>query len=116
MSARPRCPYCDRLLPKQTRTVWLHTERQVGTSDEIFRYLIVEQYPTTIAECRKLSNRHVVSVSKWVDGKIRRFGEWDGESYRGAPHPFCTGTCAQAFAVAAHKAGYRMKRLERVEG
>lgn len=33
---------------------------------------------------------------------------WDGESYRLHYDPFCTLTCARAFADAAYRAGYRI--------
>lgn len=35
---------------------------------------------------------------------------WDGESYITPHKPFCTLRCAEVFAHAAYRAGYRIKR------
>lgn len=81
---RPHCRQCNKPIRKWTDTV----------------------YPAkgdcrSKADCQKLTNQSVVSVSYWVDGSVMRFSTWDGESYDD-PY-FCSGKCAEIFGYRAAK-------------
>ena len=79
---RPRCGHCNKLL-----TPWVKETR--------------EEYRPEEGGIRSRI------VARAFDGW------WRGYPRRQDPPPlFCTLKCAQAFAVAAHKAGYRIVRKE----
>lgn len=108
----PVCAHCGKPIKKRTRTVRLEQERsQYHRDDDFSRHIYPNElgvpWPTTIAECRKLTNHQVAAVSygkSWVEGpqrysKVRTdlidwFSEWDGESYAPRYGFFCSGTCA----------------------
>ena len=111
--SRPLCPVCGKQIPKLTTTVWCNldtTSAQARQSDSSwYRYLYLPERPRTKADCQRLSNQQVVSVSRALDPAfIDRFTEWDGESYWTASYPFCKPECATIFARAAYKVGYRL--------
>lgn len=112
----PRCLNCGNPLRKRTRRVWIvwPDSGSKHISDEVFRYITTDELLRTKADCQRLSNWQVVSVSYSAPatkraGTIDSFGEWDGASYEATAGFFCTGTCAQAFARAAARDGYRRK-------
>ena len=112
--AGPLCRYCGTPIAKRTRRVWLHTKPRHGCRDDsIARTIVVAAFPTTKAECHKLTNWHVSSVSKAARSgregfkdEIDCFTEWDGESY--VDQFFCTGNHAKLFAYASARAGHVM--------
>jgi hypothetical protein len=112
--AAHRCAYCGKgLLPKGWGTSKLLTNQYNGLTCE-------EQ----LAEFR--TNRRVIAVRKsWHpqrddDDKVIGRKCWniiitfmpDNASGWGYDGLFCKGPCAQAFAHASHRAGYRMKAKE----
>ena len=97
MSTRPSCPMCNKPLPKRTTTIFFREHPR----------------PTTRAEVQRLTNLEVVTCARGhTDSKSYMSANvWDGHSY--GPDrcaPFCTNTCAIHFGMAAHRAGYRIKR------
>lgn len=103
----PLCRYCGKAVAKSTRTIWLRTKADVARNPHVASSdLVVDQLPQTIDACRKLTNRHVVSVKRNTPdrgGAIYAFGEWDGESYKDSF--FCSGDHAQRFGYAAARSG-----------
>lgn len=113
----PLCRYCGKPIAKRTTTVLVRAEQH--PNDQITaswcRYVYVgSNPPRTIDDCRKLSNRIVVSVKRgkhWVDNydrlekneTIGEFTEWDGESF--VDEFFCRGECARGFGYMAAKTG-----------
>ena len=102
---RACCPYCGKLAPKHTDIIY--NPGKTLEDQKAWRYQ---------------GNRTVVSVrySHWdqelgaesTKSYIWKISVWDGETYRfGASHPFCNADHSHAFAMAAHRAGYRMKAV-----
>ncbi len=109
MSA-PLCRYCGKAIAKRTSTVWLRTMAQAEKYPSVVSGdLIVDRLPQSIEECRKITNRHVVSVRRMTaerGGAIYRFNEWDGESYK--DEFFCNDEHARAMGYAAARGGQVM--------
>jgi hypothetical protein len=111
MDQRPRCAYCDKLAPKLCTTVYIRSHTTPVQQDgRWYRYIRTGLPPTSIAECRSLSNQEVVAVKYGIDSRVSQFSEWDGESYWLAKDPCCTIDCLQRYAAACQRAGYRMQR------
>lgn len=113
MSARPRCPTCNKPAPAVTTRVWVKRPGDVfPTPGRWERYLVVDQPLLTIEDCRRHSNQQVLRTSMWEHPTlhVHSFTEWDGETYWHARHPFCSNPCAVTFARGAYKAGYRHRR------
>ncbi len=105
----PLCRQCARPIRKDTTRVWLETKPGDFRETKFSRHLVVDQYPTTIDECRRLTNRRVVTVRKWTDGTIRSFFEWDGLSYATSSEFFCCADHAQLFGRLAAERGLATK-------
>lgn len=107
----PLCRNCGTPIGKTSRMVNLVLQRTKYQRDHHSdhgggsRYLLVDAFPTSKAECQKLTNWQVIAVM-WAkvyhdDGSvtkphIRQFHEWDGEHFK--DKFFCKGSCAQEFA------------------
>lgn len=96
----PLCVYCGGAIRKRTTTVWVRAggrRAEHGPDSKFSRHIFPVTAPTTIAECRRLTNLTVTAVTRSADGKtITRFHEWDGESYE--DRFFCNGDHARRFA------------------
>ncbi len=103
----PLCRQCARPIRKDTTRVWLETKPGDFHETRFSRHIVVDRYPTTIDECRRLTNRHVTAVRKRTDGTIRSFFEWDGLSY--ADEFFCSSEHAQLFGRLAAVRGLATK-------
>lgn len=131
------CRYCGKGLKKVLTTINLHLtaprdhimeevkELRDGTwvvTGTKRREMYVSPYvlgtPTSIAECRKLTNQQVVSVKyrkiwdaekyKHVNtGVVASFNVWDGESYH--DEFFCTDLHARFFGYVCARGGQAMK-------
>lgn len=121
MTTPPRCRYCGKPIAKQTRSVNMTTpesleqyayQRQLSA----FQRWIAkpkDEWPRTKADCQRLSNWTVVSVSRdhrWDKARdevdksfIGSWSEWDGESY--ADRYFCSGDHAKAFGYRCAEQG-----------
>jgi hypothetical protein len=109
--AAPLCRFCGGAIRKRTRTVYLRDRdlQPHETSGAYGRYLRVDTLPSTIDECRKLTNQEVVSSRRHHDPArkaIAFFSEWDGESY--VDDYFCNGEHARRFGYVAAAAGHVM--------
>lgn len=110
---QPLCRWCGKPLRKASRTV--HVERAANegkthkAASNYSRAIFTDSPPTNKAECQKLTNQQVISVSYtplYEDGekigrKLSSFGEWDGESYIGLGGFFCTSDCAMELGISA---------------
>lgn len=107
-STQPLCRYCAKPIKKTSLMVLICRERTQYHSDTLFsRYAHTAEPVKSKAECEKLTNQQVLSVS-WSRGstadydpapekdEITSFGEWDGESYDDLF--FCSGAHAKDFA------------------
>ncbi len=105
LTEQPFCRWCGNAIRKRTRKVWVRqneTQYDRQTAGEFTGHVYVgDNWPTNKAECQKLSNQQVVSVSYNGPnisgpgaGKVDAFTAWDGESYE--DDVLCSGTCAQA--------------------
>lgn len=103
----PLCRQCARPIRKDTRRVWLETKPGNFHETRFSRHLVVDRYPTTIDECRRLTKLRVSTVRKASDGTIRSFFEWDGLSY--ADDFFCCADHAQLFGRLAVERGLATK-------
>lgn len=96
---QPYCRMCGKPIKKHVRTVWVESttaDRQYHRSSEFSRHAYADDVRTK-ADCQRLTNGHVVSVNRSHKPEfIRRFGEWDGESY--LDKHFCGGPCTTSFA------------------
>lgn len=115
MKLAPLCRYCGKPIAKRSRVVYLTlkiTEYNRNHGDSIV-YKEVPEFPKSKAECQKITNRQVISVS-WASVHnsetdtttrpyINKFYDWDGESY--IDEFFCNGDHAKRF-------GYLMARGE----
>lgn len=99
-ATQPYCRCCGTPIKKYTDSRWCHEP----DSDPQFHSSqhgrdVVGTFRNK-ADCQRVSNLPVVSVSYNHDRtKITRFTVWDGESYWA--EFFCSGTCSHAFAVMA---------------
>jgi hypothetical protein len=104
-SSQPFCRWCGKPIKKLVRSVWLHKRSPNSTRNETpteyAQTIVVDELPTTRQGCQRYTNGRVVSITRWhVDqGRIGRFGEWDGESY--VDEFFDTGSCAMAMGYSA---------------
>lgn len=103
-SADPLCRQCAKSIPKATTRVWLEIKPGDYRNTSLSRHIVVDRYPTTIEECRRLTNLKVVAVRKRGDGTIQSFFEWDGLSYVG--RFFCSGDHARLFGYLAAERGF----------
>lgn len=113
-----KCACCGKNVRKWTTTVYLEKERsKFHTSHTGSRYIYPDElgipWPKTLAECQKLSNQKVTSIERRVYWKdtgpryekeraefVRKFTEWDGETYLPRYTYFCSNTCAGTYAQA----------------
>lgn len=102
----PLCRYCGGRIAKQPKTVWLRQSQPIGGVTGS-KFVVVEEYPTTIAQCQRLTNDKILSVRKSDSGNITRFSTWDGETY--VDKFFCNGAHARNFAYVCAHAGHVMK-------
>lgn len=116
---QPLCRYCGDPIRKRTRTVYLR-ERELQSHErshgDYARYLRVDVLPSTIDECRKLTNHQVVSIKRHRDPErnaVSYFSEWDGESY--TDEFFCNGEHARLFGYAAARKGMVMAAWQNAE-
>jgi hypothetical protein len=110
MKSAPGCRCCGKPIRKYTVTVWPKLPgRIMQPTTSWSRDVEVEQLPSTIEECRRLTNLQVIALRKNRDGTIYRFTEWDGEHYLPTFGFFCTTECAARFGEMAAKAGFRRK-------
>jgi len=100
---QPLCRYCGGSIRKRTKVNWIERQHRVYMTESQFsRYIVCDEPPTTIADCRKMTNEVVVSVQRGAGGSIRSFGTWDGKSY--VDKFFCNGEHARKFAYScAHR-------------
>jgi hypothetical protein len=97
---RPNCAYCGKSYGNR------HTKHEVR------RYAIGEKIEPYRGNHHLICEEVMVGAGLGPDngpGATLRRETWDGISYYSAVDPFCTNTCAIKFAMAAHRAGYRMK-------
>ena len=105
----PLCRCCGKAIAKHSMTVQLTLERADYQKDRPpwSRYIVVEKFPSTKADCQKMTNEKVISVKRRqiMGGNfeptgasyIAEFSTWDGESYR--DQYFCNRTkCAVQYA------------------
>lgn len=96
---RQRCPMCDKPLRPRLQTI---AEFKAGE----------DALPAAEAAAAKAENLHVQVRNIGLNWGTRVEG-WDGAysgyGYRGGVK-FCTLNCCRDFALAAHTAGYRIKR------
>jgi len=118
-SIAPLCRYCAKPIPKLTRNVSLRTgapQPSDNASAPFSRTVRVAELPRSKAECQRLTNGHIVSVSYHRSevyrpedkDRVDGFTEWDGESYR--DEFFCKGVCAQSFGYACARHGQATQR------
>jgi len=123
---QPFCRQCGKPLRKVTTVAYIKAkpyDERYDRPGSGSRTINVEKLPKTLAECRKLSNQHIVSVKRdrtreyqatgddiydqkmttkvTADRGIDQLTEWDGETYD--DEFFCTTTCARAMAYAILK-------------
>ena len=98
---RPACAYCGKPLRIYTRIIWAAPKGSVPTT-----------YHNNFANT---ADRENLPVLKVVRRRPCRFDDtkeditvWCGE-YDTTMQYFCKGPCCDEFALAAYKAGYRMK-------
>lgn len=112
---QPLCRHCGGKIAKYTDTHWI--ERDTATirhDDNRHHYMSDADWPKSKADCQKLTNEEVVSVTYHQDyssddgykrtDKIWRFGVWDRESY--VDEFFCNGDHARRFAYSCAREGY----------
>lgn len=120
MTKPPCCCWCGGPIRKRTILVHIVAKRkpEYNQIDTMFsRYIEVgDNWPKTKADCQKLTNKQVVSVSyspkqdenyNIVGTQINRFGEWDGVSYE--DEFFCNGDHAKRFGYLAASKGWKRK-------
>jgi hypothetical protein len=105
---RPTCPCCGKRLVPATFAVaghidYVHLGKPVqvyGTPHQVLAVVGVDREPFR-PPLDKLGDGgpHAISVF---------YGEWRG--YGPSGHEFCSLNCCRQFAVAAHRAGYRITR------
>lgn len=107
-AAQPLCRCCAKPIGKHTILVWVHEKPTAYHRHSTWcRYVYGDL--RNKADCQRHTNQQVLSISYTEDTKdgepipgtrrVRRFNEWDGETYT---HPFfCSGSCAQAFGLLA---------------
>jgi hypothetical protein len=99
------CPYCGKLAPKHTEIIY--NPGKTLEDQKAWRY----QGNQMIVSVRYSFWNEKLGAESDTPEYIWKVGVWDGETYRfGASHPFCNGDHAHAFAMAAYRAGYRIKR------
>jgi len=111
-----KCVHCGKGIQKHTKRVQFElTPTKYHAGDRFTRYVYIGggAWPLTIADCRKHTNQHVVSVArkkifshetdKTTDIGIAFFNEWDGETYLPRFGFFCSNNCAGEFAKAEVK-------------
>lgn len=107
MSA-PLCRYCGKPIAKYTTWVHFTLERAPYQNDTTYsRWVVVPDYPQTMAECQAFTNKQVVAVKRASSG-IHQFSEWDSKSYM--RKFFCKNRCAEAFGNLMAKAGHSTAR------
>ena len=107
---KPRCRYCGKTIAKRVEHVWLRTKAYVEKYPDVSTRdcIIVDELPSTIADCRKLTNQTVLSVSRDRHGRnIDSFNVWDGQSY--VNEFFCNSTHARAMGYLAAQRGLQTK-------
>lgn len=106
------CRCCNKPIAKRTLTHWIRREQSKydhpNTWDR-YHYIGNAPWPTSKADCQRLTNDRVVSVQYGTyqdqDDRnpthVRRFSTWDGVSYHPKWSYFCTNDCAAAYGKAA---------------
>lgn len=96
---RPVCAFCGKRYGNR------HTQHAVK------RYAIGQPVEPYRGNHHLICEELMVGSGQGPDnqpGVTLRRETWDGVSYFSGVDPFCTNTCAIKFAMAAHRAGYRM--------
>jgi hypothetical protein len=97
---QPYCRVCGKAIAKHVVTVWIEkadADRTHHRDSWYSRHAYADNIKSK-ADCQRLTNHKVVSVHYWKED-VRRFGEWDGESY--VDEYFCNGAHARDFAYMA---------------
>ncbi len=100
-----RCAYCGKhLLPDAWRNSW-----ECKTEEELAQYKTNRRVIQIRREMHTRYDHNDEVISKTLY-KIHLKFLPDDDSDWGRDGVFCTGRCAEKFAHAAHRAGYRMQR------
>lgn len=113
MTGRPLCVCCGKPIPKRTDLVWVRDPDSIqgGVQPHVAGPLYSK------ADCQRLSNHQVASVSympRHGERRVSHFTVWNGESY--VDEFFCKGSCANRFAYVMARAGRCTKPLQRGRG
>jgi hypothetical protein len=114
------CRTCGKPIRKWTVTVYVRKEPSKYDHEAAWiRHAYVgDNWPKSKADCQKLTNQQILSVSYTpitkdgdvIGQRLSHFGEWDGESY--IDQYFCSNTCAQNMGRAAAIKGWGTKQWE----
>jgi hypothetical protein len=106
------CRTCAKPIRKHSTIVWVHEKPTPHHHPSAYsRYIYGEL--RSKEDCTQHTNQQVLSVGYTTDYKdgepqpetcrVRKFTEWDGETYE--DEFFCSSTCAQAFGRMAARSG-----------